>query len=326
MQPNRSQLQKIIEILSNSQAGVIALPTSPTPDAVAAACAMYLGLSQAGKNISIACQTPVQSALTASDKIVQSIATAGNDLVISFPYVEGTVDKVDYDIHDGRFDIIVSPRPGSDKVDPKSVQYGYVGGKVDFIVTFDAPSLRVLGDLYEQHQDVFKSAKLIVIDRHITNTFYGAANLVNRTVSSLSELTLGILHAMNIQIDGQIATNLYAGIMAATSNFSSPTVNVGTFEASAFLLKQGAQKPGTEKAQETKQSQEARGMVNTPPQQQPPRQMPTMQKSFERPGSVKPMNAIERDISHYEGADLGGQEGEDEWLKPDIFGSEDDVE
>lgn len=352
MQPIRSQLQKVVEIIQNGQSGLICIPENPTDDAVAAATALYLGLMQLGENTAIACASPVKSDLIASDKIQSEMATSGDNLVVSFPYQDGSVDKVDYFIQNDQFNIVISPRAGTEKLDQKDVKYNYTGGTMDFIVTIDTTNLRSLGQLYVDNQEQFKGKKIINIDRHLTNSFYGTANYVNRTVSSTSELILGILQTMNVQIDRDMATNLYAGILSATGNFTTATVNAQTFEASAFLMKQGAGKqaqpsPGQPRQQQQtqpvrqspplqaivgdepaigeSQSQQPRQSSPTMPRQSPQNQQtqnPTQPKSFERAKSARPVGAVERDqiANLTEGNDQSVEDEEnEEWLKPKIF-------
>ncbi|MBI1862649.1 DHH family phosphoesterase [Candidatus Microgenomates bacterium] len=255
----RSRSKQVAEAKKDQD--LICIPENPSEDAVASATALYLGLMQLGKNMSIACASPVKSNLIASEKIQGEVTTGGDSLVISFPYTDGSIDKVDYFIQNEQFNIVITPRAGLEKLDQKTVKYNYTGGSIDFIVTIDTTNLRSLGQLYTDNQEQFKGKKLINIDRHLTNSFFGTANYVNRTVSSTAELILGILQTINVQIDQDIATNLYVGVVASTNNYSATTVNAQTFEASAYLLKQGA-------AKQTAQPQASQ----TPPTQQPQQQ------------------------------------------------------
>lgn len=337
MNPNRSQLEKVVEIIQNGQSGLICIPESPSADAIASATALYLGLMQLGKNMSIACSSSVSSDLVAADKIQSELATSGDNLLISFPYQDGSIDKVDYFIQNDTFNVVVSPRPGTDKINQKDVKFTYTGGTIDFIVTVDTPNLRALGPLHAENQEQFKGKKLVNIDRHLTNSFYGSANYVNRTVSSTAELILGILQTMNVQIDSDIATNLYAGILEATNHYTAQSVNAQTFETSAFLLKQGAKRNATQPAaphsavqQPAQAAQAAQPFafqrqpqrVPQQPQAAAPSYTPTQPKTFERPKSARPANGLERDqlANMAEGNDADDtDENNEEWLKPKIF-------
>jgi hypothetical protein len=210
---------------------VIKIPFNPslngktkTTDAVASATSLYLGLTKAGKNITIACSTPVNTEVTASDKIQNTFITKGDNLVISFPYTDGSIDKVDYNIQGSTFNLIITPRQGQPKLDAQKVAYSYTGGKVDFIITVDAPSYNALGQIYQENQAEFDGRPVINIDRHLVNNMFGTVNYVNKTASSTSELVLKLLMSMQIEIDRDMATNMYTGLTAATNYFTSYSV------------------------------------------------------------------------------------------------------
>ncbi len=242
MDSQRNSLQKAVEILQKSTSGVICLPQNPTPDAIGAALALYLGLTSMGKNVTVACSSSLEGDFMGLNKVQPEISATGNNLVISFPYKEGSIDKVDYYIQGNNFNIVVVPGAEEDKLSEKQVKFSYTGGSVDFIVTVDCDNLKRLGDLYSEKQDLFDKARIINLDRHLTNGFFGAANLVYRTASSTSEIVLSFLQAIKCNVDKDMATNLYQGMVAATKNFSSFSVTAQTFEDAAALLKLGARK------------------------------------------------------------------------------------
>lgn len=294
---NSDSIQRINEVITKAQSGAIVLPNNPSQDAIAAATALYLSLTKMGKNVSIACSQIVESDLTASDKIQSQMVTSGDNLVVSFPYTDGTIDKVDYNIQGNYFNLIIAPRAGYSKLDPSQVKYSYSGGNLDFIITIDSPTLQSLGTLYTENQTQFQGKEIINIDRHLTNSFFGTINYINKTSSSISELVLKVLQSLRINIDKDVATNIYAGIAVATNNFTSYSVNADTFEVIANLLRLGAIKKTVRKPI----SQQP--IISFIPPPQPSREV---QKS-------KPIETIERSSGPEEvntGQDL---------LKPKIF-------
>lgn len=311
MSPTRSQLEKVIETLQNNTSGVICLGENPSTDALAAATSLYLGLTQLGKNVSMATTGELNSEMIGTEKIQSELTTSGDNLVISFPYTEGAIDKVDYFIQNDKFNVVITPRAGTPALDSKNVNFSTAGGSVEFIVVVGASSLRSLGALYTENAELFKQSKLINIDRSLTNAYFGTANFVNRSVSSLPELVLTILTTMNVEIDKEMATNLYAGVLDATKSFSSPSTNASTFENSAMLLKSGAKKASTISAQAEQTSHDT----------QPQTFQINQKKSFERQGA-KPIKSVERApmIGSIEGDDSVSEDDEDDtWLKPKIF-------
>lgn len=293
MNNHQNSLARILDILTKGGSGTIIIPPNASPDAIAAATALYLGITKMGKNISLSSSNKLNSDLTAADKIQTNIATGGDSLMISFPYSDGSIDKVDYNIQGANFNLVVTPRPGYSKLDPSQVNYSYTGGAIDFIIVIDSPTLMSLGSIYSDNQNQFTGHDIINIDRHLTNAFFGTVNLVNKTISSVSELVLSILQNLKVEIDRDMATNLYAGIATATNNFTSYSVNADTFENIAALLRLGAVKKMIK-----------RPVVTT--------QQPQVMTHNSESRSVKTIESLEKEIR-------SEKPSSQEWLKPKIF-------
>ncbi|CAN5141043.1 hypothetical protein BH09PAT2_BH09PAT2_09750 [soil metagenome] len=233
-------LSQIKELITKNNSGIIVLPAKATPDAVAAGTTMYLALTRLGKTITLVSSETPQSDLVGVDKIQTNLATGGNNLVVSFPYTEGSIDKVDYKIEEERFNLIIAPREGHEKLQPKDVQFSYTGGKIDFIIVIDSPNLNALGEIYQKNENKFSGKNIVNIDRHLINNNFGTINMVVKTSSSTSELVYHVIRSLGAELDRDMATNLYMGIATATNAFSSYSVNADTFEAIAHLLRAGA--------------------------------------------------------------------------------------
>lgn len=297
---NDGSLNRLNDVLQKSLSGTIVLPQNPTADAVAAATALYLSLNKAGKSVSMACTSKVSFNLTGVDKIQSQLTTSGDNLVISFPYAEGSIDKVDYNIKGENFNLIIAPRQGYPKLDPEQVKYTYTGGSLDFIIIIDSPTLNSLGPIYTENEKQFQGKEIVNIDRHLTNSFYGTINYVNKTSSSISELIFKLVQNLGIELDRDIATNLYAGISSATNNFSSYSVTADTFDTVARLLRQGAIKKTVQKPTMTR-----------------PFNPPTI-NSFgggfnEVPDTITPIEDVEKEPRGAQGSTP------QDWLKPKIF-------
>ncbi len=274
------ELNLISEVITKSNSGIIVLPSKPTQDAIASGTALYLALTKMGKNVSLVCSTMPESDITGTDKIKTSIQTGGSNLVVSFPYKEGAIDKVDYNVQNEKFNLIIIPREGQARLEPKDVEYSYSGGKIEFIITVDAPNLNTLGDIYTKNQSTFDGKNIINIDRHLINNNFGTINLVAKTAAATAELVLKVLKTMKAQIDRDIATNLYTGIVNATNNFSSYSVNADTFETVAELLRAGAvKKPMRQMPRPGMPGQS----MNPFSQNMPNMQMPPMNRPANRP-------------------------------------------
>ncbi len=328
-QTNPAVLNQIAEAVTKGMNGVIVLSSSATADTIAAGTSLYLGLTKFGKNVSIVAAKTPTSDLIGSDKIQTAFKTVGDNLTISFPYTEGAVDKVDYNIDGGTFNVIIFPAAGQPKLDPQKVQYSYSGGAADFIIVIDSPNLNVLGQIYTDNQREFQGKTIINIDRHLVNANFGTINYVDKTISSVSEMVLRVLLTLKCEIDKDIATNLYAGITAATNSFSSYSVKAETFEAAAALMKLGAMRKQMARPMMPMQPQQMQqGSQNT---QRPPQQQFQNPQAIRRPARPpqQPNATMNQGFSQQQGEQAAPQsmpQSNDsqnstpqDWLKPKIF-------
>jgi len=322
-------LSQIKEIISKNDSGIIVLPAKPTPDAIAAGTALYMVLTKMGKNITLVASSVPESDMIGVDKIKTDLSTGGDNLIVSFPYEDGSIDKVDYNIKDERFNLIIVPRTGHEKLQPKDIQFTYSGGKIDFIFTIDTPNLNAIGEAYTKNQRDFEGSTIINIDRHLINSSYGMVNYVVKTSSSTSELILSLIRFLKVTVDRDSATNLYAGVAAATNNFTAYSVNADTFEAIAELLRAGAiKKPvnpmggmnmnqfGGNPFMQAPAPQPMSGSFSQPPVQQQQQRPRNEQQNRSLPQVEKSPRAPEGQI------DRGSIDDE---LKPRIFSDEEGI-
>lgn len=89
--------------------------------------------------------------------------------------------------------------------------------------------------------------KIICIDHHASNDFYGDINYIDIEASSTSELVYNLLVRYNEKyntnvIDEKIATALYTGLVTDTGNFSYSSTHPSSFEMAKQLLTLGAKR------------------------------------------------------------------------------------
>ena len=106
----------------------------------------------------------------------------------------------------------------------------------DVAVAVDCATAERLGRL----QDRMKKAKVLInIDHHISNTKFGAINVIDATASSSAELILQLISKMGAEITPAIATNLYVGLVTDTGSFAYASVTPKTHAAAGFLIQRG---------------------------------------------------------------------------------------
>lgn len=242
---SQNQASRIQSALATAQSIFIALPQNPSFDKVAAGLGLYLSLAKAKKSVEVGSPTEMRvefSPLVGVDKIKNTFQGGKDSLVVSFEYIEEAIEKVSYNIENGKFNLVIKPKSGHPPLDSERVKYSYTGGKVDLIFAIGASSLANLGKIYEDNREAFKESQIINLDNNRQNQGYGEVNLVDPVVASLSEEVANLIALLRLPTDGDIGSNLLLGIERATNRFSSAKVNSSTFEAAAFCLKIGARR------------------------------------------------------------------------------------
>ncbi|MBT0567857.1 bifunctional oligoribonuclease/PAP phosphatase NrnA [Williamsia sp. CHRR-6] len=82
----------------------------------------------------------------------------------------------------------------------------------------------------------------IVIDHHASNGGYGHIDLIDPEADCTAELVLAVLDALNVEIDRDIATCLFAGLVTDTGSFR--WARAGSHAVAARLLATGVDGPG----------------------------------------------------------------------------------
>lgn len=231
--------------LAPAQSILVALPQKSNHDKVAAALSLFLSLKKMGRRSSVTCpdkMTVEFSSLVGVSEISQKID--GKDLLVSFDYVEESIEKVSYHIEGGKFNLVIQPKEGFPPLSTDRVDYSYSGGQADLVFIIGSPSLNNLGEIYQKNKALFEENKVVNLDNGADNTRFGKFNLVNERASSCSEIAGGLVFRLGLPVDVDIATNIFSGLERATGNFSSPRVGAGTFQIAASCLQAGARRQG----------------------------------------------------------------------------------
>src|SRR3989344_7658411 len=243
---NGEQVSQAKNLLENSNNILVVIRINPSIDKIAGALSLYLSLSAAGKQVSLVTPTEMTvqfNQLVGVDKISTSFnATSGKNLIISFPYQEGSIEKVSYNIENDTFNLVIEPRDGFPAITSEMMNYSFGNGDYDVIITLSCSNPNELGQILGKNQNLLRGKNIINIDTDNKNSLFGKINLIDSTVSSISEIILGLLDQLGLPIEPDMATNLLTGITAKTENFSSQKTTAGTFEAAAMLLKYGGRK------------------------------------------------------------------------------------
>lgn len=110
-------------------------------------------------------------------------------------------------------------------------------GDIDLFIALDSGDINRLG----KNKDLINSTNMVInIDHHISNTDFGHINIVDPKASATGELIYYFIKRLGIQIDKDIATNIYTAINTDTGKFSYDSVSSDTHKIVAELLDAGA--------------------------------------------------------------------------------------
>lgn len=101
----------------------------------------------------------------------------------------------------------------------------------DLMIVVDTSSV----DRVALGEYVFDKDRCIVIDHHATNDLYGSVNYVDSEFSSCCEIVYELISKMNIDVDLDIGTALFTGILTDTNGYLNSNVNYKTFDISSKL-------------------------------------------------------------------------------------------
>lgn len=316
----QADLPKIKELLEKATDVLIVTHEHPTFDSIGSSMALYLGLTSLGKKVTVACPDPVTVELSSFIGVNKITSELGKkNFVISLDYVDGSIEKVSYNIEGDKFNLVIEPRAGFEPFTAEKVHYSHAGTNASVVMVVDTIHLGGLKKLYEEEKDLYAGRPMINIDRHPNNSHFGQVNLIDTAASSTAELVAQLLSGLGVKLTADIAMNLLNALYGATNNFLASSVSPGAFEVAAVCVKAGAKRFGSQIAEEramgetvsstpmplgdAKQKMAAR-VVETPQEQAFPSQIQTNQ--------VAPTFSP-----------ASGQAGKtpDDWLKPKIFKS-----
>ncbi len=107
-------------------------------------------------------------------------------------------------------------------------------------VIVDTGDLARTGSVAVEHADWLSRATVAVIDHHVSNRGFGAANWIDPQAAATCEMVALMLPELGVQLDKELATALLTGIVQDTHTFAHPNATPRTLRVAAELLEAGA--------------------------------------------------------------------------------------
>ncbi|MDQ5900557.1 MAG: bifunctional oligoribonuclease and phosphatase NrnA [Patescibacteria group bacterium] len=299
---DNTSLQRIKDTIARSNTVSIAVSANPTVDQMAAALSLYLTLNSLNKKASVLSPTEAiveLSSLVGIDKVKGATEGSTGDLVVSFPYREGEIEKVSYTIDGGFLNIVVKAGETGLTFSETDVEFKRGADKSDLVFAIGTQTMQDLNVLLSE--EALKDVTIVNIDNSDKNEGFGQIVLVSPKFSSLSEQVADLLLNLEMDIDIDAAQNLLAGITSATSNFQSPATSYLAFEIAAILMKRGAVRVQSASLPRREERRDQ------PHQQQ---QQPREQRA-QRP-QEQPRQEVKQD-------NRGAQKPPSDWLTPKVY-------
>jgi phosphoesterase RecJ-like protein len=105
------------------------------------------------------------------------------------------------------------------------------------LVCFDSGDTKRLGGPYDE---LPRTAAVVNVDHHVTNTRYGHLNWVEETAPSVGEMVFRLLRAAGLPVDAEVALPLYLSLVEDTGRFSYSNTTPAALRSAAALVEAGA--------------------------------------------------------------------------------------
>lgn len=239
----RSALEQATDLLTRSGEILLAVPERPTADAFASFVGLSLALEALGKRATMVSASHVPPALQflPGTSQVRNVLERTADLVMDVPLGSARPANVAWEQRGDVLRFIITPARGSAFQDTTpQIRHGLYPWET--IATLGSPDLHHLGAPFTDHATFFYDTPIVNIDRGTTNEFFGAVNLVPATAGTIAEVVYDLVDALGgvNAITPDVATCVFAALLAGTHSFQAPQTTPRTFAVASALLEQDA--------------------------------------------------------------------------------------
>jgi nanoRNase/pAp phosphatase (c-di-AMP/oligoRNAs hydrolase) len=240
--------QQASEAIRQAQAILIVSGQRPNIDQVSSMVALGLILRKLGKKVTTLAsdQIPASANFIAAGSIEKNL-TGLRDFIIKVDLARAEVDKIKYDIGDGKLNIHVMPFKGG--FSQSDVSFAHGDYHYDIVIVMGVPQRAKLDRIFEQYPTLLQDTPLVNIDYHRINENYGAINLIDSNAATLSEMLISLSESLETGlIDEPIATAMLTGIIASTDRFTAAHTTAKSMTVAAQLMAAGAKQQSIVKA------------------------------------------------------------------------------
>ncbi len=235
--------QQFEELLKKAVTPLIIIPSYPSRDAVATACALSFFLKHLGKDVSLSGENILTDkeflTFIGEPETVLSSITGARDFVLTFSTTRNKIMNVRTETAPDELRIFLTPENGA--IDPRDFSFIPAKFKFDLAIVIGSPDKEHLGKVYEENPDIFYEVPIVNIDNHSDNELFGQVNLVDITASSTAEIVTEILERGTMgELIPTVTESLLAGIVSATESFQKKNTTPKALQIASRLMDRGA--------------------------------------------------------------------------------------
>lgn len=240
--------QQTSEAIRQAETILIITGQHPNIDQVTSVIALSAVLRKFGKKVTalVSDALPQQVGFLDTADLDKSLSGM-RDFIMRVDLRQAEVDKLRYEVQDGKLNIFVTPFKGG--FTQSDVSYDFGPYHYDLVIVLGVPTRSRIDRIYADNQALFANLPIVNVDYHRSNEQYGAINLIEPYASGLGEILVALAESLqNGIVDETIATALLTGLMAATDRFTATHTTAKSLTVAAQLMAAGAKQPNIVRA------------------------------------------------------------------------------
>ena len=218
---------------------LVAISSDPSVDELSAAIGLSLCLDRGGKRATAiySGKTPNVIEFLNPEKTFETTSDVLRDFVISLS--KEKADHLRYKL-DGDF-VKIFITPYKSRIDAEDLEFSYGDFNIELVLALNVSSGIDLDDALREHGRVMHDAVVVNITNGNPGKF-GDIEWSDKSKSSISEMVADLLYDIGGKnaLEGEEATALLTGIVAATEHFSNNRANATSHQMAARLINSGA--------------------------------------------------------------------------------------
>ncbi|MDB5179100.1 MAG: exopolyphosphatase-like protein phosphoesterase RecJ protein [Patescibacteria group bacterium] len=242
--------QQTSEAIRQAETILITTAQRPSIDQISAVIGLSMILRKFGKKVTAVISDSLPPSVQLLDTAQVSKSLGGmRDFVLKLDVTKAEVDKLRYEVKDGKLQIFITPYKGGFAPSDVTFDYGEAQFEYDLAIVLGVPTRVRIDRIYEQNSAMFDTIPVLNLDFHRSNENYGAVNLIDSNASSLCEMMVALAESLQGGIiDADIATALLMGIVGSTDRFTASHTTSKSLTVAAQMMAAGAKQQAVVKA------------------------------------------------------------------------------